>query len=971
MTLRTTLMAAAVWFLACPIFSGMIPDTEGSNIYKVSIDSHKDAEILSGLEVNAFLTVDGGYLIQSRSEIEDRLVSAGLNYELVARNVVRNQLFLDIRRYREVREKYPALYDDGHLRLLHIDPADQAQISDWQGLAPILSDNLKIVFREPPHLDFSKSTDMLDLDSLAGQVLVDSCQAYVERLQAFQTRWSGTDSCLASRDWLMSKFAEFGYDSVICDTFWSNHTYGGWDLVEAHSVIAYKIGTTYPDHQIVFGAHRDSYPIESPGADDNASGCAAVLEIARIMKDIDTKMTFIFVLFDTEETGLFGSWNYSDRAARNGDSIVLMINTDIIAYDEDTDTVIVSNTPGSPFGQIWHDLADSLPSINITALMNEWAFADGMPFEVNGYNVIELFEHILNPYMHTESDSTTYLDFDYMTRVTRASLVTAYVIDNSYVPDPMLIIGIPGDMPELLNPISSTTFNVAVDSYADAIMIPGSGQLHYSVNEGAYETAPLSEIGGGLFEASLPALPCNSRVRWYISAQEVSGDTFYNLDPDKPHMTATGIEMTVIAEYDFEEYVGWQVYGTATQGLWACAYPHGYGHNAEVPIDYDGSGRCYLTGPESRPWSYLYSDVDNGTTIVRSPAFDMSGGQILIEYARWYSNHYGNAPYSDVFEVKISNDDGQTWSLVETVGPVEQASGSWFLHRFWVNDIIEPTAQMRLRFDASDLGSDSNIEAAVDALRIVRYSCGPPVEIITDVIPDWTSGVPFNLVLEATGGQGTILWDDKFDDLVGTGLTLSAEGILSGTPIVDGPIIFTALATDELIQTEEQEYTLIINPAVVITTESLPAAVVNTAYSYLLTCDGGTGNKVWTDAGGDLAGTGVELQSTGILSGTPTDTGVVVFTAQASDAVGAVTDKSLELHIFMPYICGDANSDDQVNVGDAVYLINYVFKSGQAPDPVCAGNANGDDNVDVGDAVYIIAHIFSGGSPPIEGCCPL
>lgn len=979
MIMRMTLIVALVWILVCPAFSETIPDAEGSNVYKVYIRSHDDADALTNLGVNAFLRVDGGYLIQSPPGTEEALASAGLDFELIAENVIRNHLVLDMRRDRQNAAEYPMVLEDGHLRLFHIDPADRAKTTEWQGLASVLSDNLKIVYREQPQLDFSKSGDMLDLDTLSSQVLVDSCQSYIERLEAFQTRWSGTDSCLASRDWLMNKFTEFGYDSVICDTFWSNHTYGGWDLVEAHNVIAYKVGTTYPDHQIVFGAHRDSYPIESPGADDDASGCGAVLEIARIMKDVDTKMTFIFALFDTEETGLFGSWNYSNRAVREGDSLILMINLDVIGYIANTDLVDVSNTPGSSFGQIWHDLADSLPSINLTAQMDEWAFADGLAFEMNGFNVIEAFEHIINPYMHGPRDSTTYLNFDYLTRITRASLATAYVIDNSYVPDPMLKISFPNGIPELLDPTSSTTFNVAIDTYADGVMTPGSGQLHYSVNNDLYETAPLIEIGEGLFGATLPVFPCNSHVNWYVSAQENSGGTFYSTDPADPHLAATGIEMTVIAEYDFEDYEGWQISGDATQGQWACTYPHGYGHNAEVPVDYDASGRCFLTGPEPIPWNYLYTDVDGGTTTLISPALDMLGGEILIEYARWYSNHYGNSPYADYFRIRLSNDNGQTWYLVETVGPVEQASGGWVFRRIWVNDIVEPTAQMRLRFDVSDLGTDSNIEAAIDAVKVVRYSCGPAVEILTEDIPDWTIGIPFDLAMDVTGGQGIISWDDKFNELSGSGLTLSSEGILSGTPVFEGAITFTAVASDELGQIDEQQYTFIINPSLAVVTESVPDGFVGVAYSFLLSSDGGTGDKAWTDAGGNLSGTGIGIQSDGLLSGTPADSGLFTFTAQVMDAAGAVAEKSLELHITVYYICGDANGDEGVNIGDVVYITNHVFRNAECatnppigcpPDPYPAGDVNCDGSVNIGDAVYLVNYIFQEDSPEPCATCP-
>jgi hypothetical protein len=69
-----------------------------------------------------------------------------------------------------------------------------------------------------------------------------------------------------------------------------------------------------------------------------------------------------------------------------------------------------------------------------------------------------------------------------------------------------------------------------------------------------------------------------------------------------------------------------------------------------------------------------------------------------------------------------------------------------------------------------------------------------------------------------------------------------------------------------------------------------------------------------------------------------------------------------------PCLCkpGDANNDGQVNVGDAVYLINFVFKGGPAPKPYakCSGDANKDCQANVGDAVYVINFVFKGGPAP-------
>jgi hypothetical protein len=67
-------------------------------------------------------------------------------------------------------------------------------------------------------------------------------------------------------------------------------------------------------------------------------------------------------------------------------------------------------------------------------------------------------------------------------------------------------------------------------------------------------------------------------------------------------------------------------------------------------------------------------------------------------------------------------------------------------------------------------------------------------------------------------------------------------------------------------------------------------------------------------------------------------------------------------------LCGDADGSESVDISDAVYLINYIFGGGPAPDPLLAGDANCDGAVDISDAVYLIAYIFSGGPEPCAGC---
>jgi hypothetical protein len=76
------------------------------------------------------------------------------------------------------------------------------------------------------------------------------------------------------------------------------------------------------------------------------------------------------------------------------------------------------------------------------------------------------------------------------------------------------------------------------------------------------------------------------------------------------------------------------------------------------------------------------------------------------------------------------------------------------------------------------------------------------------------------------------------------------------------------------------------------------------------------------------------------------------------------SDGSLELVFGPACICGDANTDSKINVGDAVFLISYIFRGGPQPQYLQCANANGDGAINVGDAVYLVSYIFRGGPAP-------
>ncbi len=68
------------------------------------------------------------------------------------------------------------------------------------------------------------------------------------------------------------------------------------------------------------------------------------------------------------------------------------------------------------------------------------------------------------------------------------------------------------------------------------------------------------------------------------------------------------------------------------------------------------------------------------------------------------------------------------------------------------------------------------------------------------------------------------------------------------------------------------------------------------------------------------------------------------------------------------YLCGDADGNASISIGDAVYVINFIFGGGPAPDPLLAADADCSGGVSIGDAVYIINFIFGGGPAPCANC---
>ena len=85
---------------------------------------------------------------------------------------------------------------------------------------------------------------------------------------------------------------------------------------------------------------------------------------------------------------------------------------------------------------------------------------------------------------------------------------------------------------------------------------------------------------------------------------------------------------------------------------------------------------------------------------------------------------------------------------------------------------------------------------------------------------------------------------------------------------------------------------------------------------------------------------------------------------RAYDNWGAETWSDQTTWHFIYFIRGDVNCDETIDIGDAVVLLNYLFKGDDPPDPLAAGDANCDGVVDLADVVHLLNYLFKGGDPP-------
>jgi len=238
------------------------------------------------------------------------------------------------------------------------------------------------------------------------------------------TRNSSFKEINIAEKWLFEKFQSLKYEPNY-HSFQSNIN---GQLLKNNNIITIKPGLVSTEPYIVFSAHFDAiiHPTSfyTPGADDNASGCAVVLEAARLLKNIKTKHGIIFALFSAEEYGLFGSSAYisSNKHVYNID---FAINNDMVgSFSQDT-TVLLT------LSQVNLDkFLNILKMINVNTEINHdferWnmSASDHASFIYEGIDAVTFHESKFSPVYHSANDKMEHIDTAYLKRNAILSILT-------------------------------------------------------------------------------------------------------------------------------------------------------------------------------------------------------------------------------------------------------------------------------------------------------------------------------------------------------------------------------------------------------------------------------------------------------------------------------------------------------------------------------------------------------------------
>ena len=280
-------------------------------------------------------------------------------------------------------------------------------------------------------------------NTLLEDINADSIGLQIKWLEDMGTRFALAGNHREVAVKIKNTFIRLGYPDTKIDSFFIVRTYKGIEYRQyQYNVEATLRGEAAYDSICIIGGHYDNILGNGntfatvPGANDNASGVAALFEIARVMSlnDYQPRNTIRFVAFGAEELGLLGSNAYAANSRTTFQNIMLMLNNDMVAYETDPDKSkwkvnIIDYDNSHYLRKTAEQLCFKYTALGCFTDNTNYNRSDSYPFFTNGFKPLFFFSAKVDPNYHTLNDLASNCNFEYAKEIVK--LNCAILIDKN------------------------------------------------------------------------------------------------------------------------------------------------------------------------------------------------------------------------------------------------------------------------------------------------------------------------------------------------------------------------------------------------------------------------------------------------------------------------------------------------------------------------------------------------------------
>ncbi len=522
----------------------------------------------------------------------------------------------------------------------------------------------------------------------------------------FTTRSTPTTKCDQAEQYVYERFQAMGFTDVQYDPYTFSST-------SARNVVATLPGVERPGQVVVIGGHLDSTSPQAstnaPGANDNASGAATVLQVAQILRQYSFKNTIRFIAFTGEEQGLYGSAHYANAAAARGDTIIGAVILDMTAwYGTRYQLDIEGETAWLPIMNVMNDACARYTSLATQIQLTSWG-SDHVSFQDVGYPSFLAIESDYDAYpcYHQTCDTTGWNTAAFGGDVAKACLATTAQLAG------------PMDFYVAHTPLGSTEnttgpYEVVATIAKLSPLVADSLQLHWST--GSNENVALLTPTGvaNQYHAYIPGQPATSRVTYWLSAADDQGRHAYHPQsaPASANSFIVGTRVTALSEGFEGAATGWTHGGTNDD--WQFGTPTGLqGDPASAYAGTRVAGND-LTGLGG----YLQHYENSSENWLESPAVDCSNlSGVHLSFARWLGIERSSSLTWDWARVQVNGTTA--WESPSDANLVETA---WALQDLDVSALADGHASVKVRFTLHSDGSVNYCGWNLDEVKLSGMS---------------------------------------------------------------------------------------------------------------------------------------------------------------------------------------------------------------------------------------------------------